>query len=698
MKRSLINRLQGAWQIIRKGSIEPFDKIPFGGSGERMSQPYAQVTWVMRAIKRVANPISAVPLRFSADSREGEVAIENPELTRFWDRPAPGMSLPDFIEATVGWLKMAGEIFYLLPDSWMLPTTTKEPIIVARPDRMRHVVKNGELLYWEFRDGGSRPHRVPPERVVQLKFHNPYDPWRGLGEYAAAEISSQSEYLASKFVLHMMENNGDQGNFVVAKGGMPSAEQQKQIEMALELKRQLRRQGIYKTAFLGGDVEVQDPKVQAADAAFLDGRLQNRHEIFEAFGVPQSMADVVANYSVGSASDRFILIEDTCMPLARKIAEAIEEISVKLINHPVYAWFDWDEHSVMQQVRGERIDSAHKLWTMGMSLEAVNDYLGMGMKPFNGWEVSYLPFSVTPVGTPSPAEDAGFGEVLDLPEFTEEDEELAPVVDALDSLTRALQRTEEFQEARPQQEVALWESHMAQRREVLNAYANGMGRSLMAARNEVLSKIRSMGGNKGLLTRTSALDLIFDLAGFKKGLIGTLRRIALVGIQRAGEQVNAELGSGSSYSFTPSSVLDFLKGRDNHLVGVSNDLFSQIKTSLDEGIKGGETIDELTDRVRAEFNGFSKARAKTVAMTETHAAYGYGRQKAMTDGGVTHKKWLTSGNDNVRPAHAQANGQVVAVDEDFRVGGERLAHPGDEKGSAWNVINCRCVAIPVIQK
>src|SRR6185369_1835836 len=64
----------------------------------------------------------------------------------------------------------------------------------------------------------------------------------------------------------------------------------------------------------------------------------------------------------------------------------------------------------MQQVRRERIDAAQKLWAMGQPMEHVNDYLRLGMKPYPGWKVGYLPFSVAPVGESAPEKDNQFAE------------------------------------------------------------------------------------------------------------------------------------------------------------------------------------------------------------------------------------------------------------------------------------------------
>ena len=52
--------------------------------------------------------------------------------------------------------------------------------------------------------------------------------------------------------------------------------------------------------------------------------------------------------------------------------------------------------------------------------------------------------------------------------------------------------------------------------------------------------------------------------------------------------------------------------------------------------------------------------------------------------------WRTQGDDRVRPAHADAEGQEVAANEPFVVGGEELLCPGDPAGSDENIIGCRC--------
>jgi len=59
------------------------------------------------------------------------------------------------------------------------------------------------------------------------------------------------------------------------------------------------------------------------------------------------------------------------------------------------------------------------------------------------------------------------------------------------------------------------------------------------------------------------------------------------------------------------------------------------------------------------------------------------------------KTWVSMGDDRVRPAHLDADGQVRPVEEPFIVDGEELMEPGDTSlgASLENVINCRCSSV-----
>lgn len=86
-----------------------------------------------------------------------------------------------------------------------------------------------------------------------------------------------------------------------------------------------------------------------------------------------------------------------------------------------------------------------------------------------------------------------------------------------------------------------------------------------------------------------------------------------------------------------------------------------------------------------------RAQVERIARTETTSMFGYATQAKLAGEGVPGKRWVAHHDARTRPSHAAANGQVVAVEEPFLVGGYALMHPGDPSGPVKETASCRCV-------
>ena len=91
--------------------------------------------------------------------------------------------------------------------------------------------------------------------------------------------------------------------------------------------------------------------------------------------------------------------------------------------------------------------------------------------------------------------------------------------------------------------------------------------------------------------------------------------------------------------------------------------------------------------------GFSEKRSLLIARTETTMAANMGAWEAAKDIPFPLEKvWIAANDNRTRDSHAAMNGQpAIPFDEQFEVGGEKMMYPGDPKGSAENICNCRCV-------
>lgn len=106
----------------------------------------------------------------------------------------------------------------------------------------------------------------------------------------------------------------------------------------------------------------------------------------------------------------------------------------------------------------------------------------------------------------------------------------------------------------------------------------------------------------------------------------------------------------------------------------------------------------------------AKNRINTIAITETQqpaetaklntaqsialVAAQQDNEEGVVELPMTLKEWNTILDNRTRPAHAVADGQVVAVNTPFIVASEQLMAPGDTSmgASVGNVANCRCSA------
>lgn len=138
---------------------------------------------------------------------------------------------------------------------------------------------------------------------------------------------------------------------------------------------------------------------------------------------------------------------------------------------------------------------------------------------------------------------------------------------------------------------------------------------------------------------------------------------------------------------------DPLKGRLEENVTL---LKTRVRSNLSRGIIAGKSwLDVAVDIASGMNNPFDIALkdAMRIARTEGHRVHQQGYldagDKAKEKGADILKQWDATMDSKTRPAHQQADGQIVEWDEYFTVGGEKMKAPS-VGGSAKNVVNCRC--------
>lgn len=134
---------------------------------------------------------------------------------------------------------------------------------------------------------------------------------------------------------------------------------------------------------------------------------------------------------------------------------------------------------------------------------------------------------------------------------------------------------------------------------------------------------------------------------------------------------------------------------ENRLRHVGNDLWLRTRDELIVGFQAGESVPELSKRVRTVLAS-TEVRARAIARTEVISASNAGslaQMRLLGENAPTKKTWLATNDSRTRPTHRAADGETVALGEEFLIGGSRMDFPGDPSGPADEVINCRCTLV-----
>lgn len=119
--------------------------------------------------------------------------------------------------------------------------------------------------------------------------------------------------------------------------------------------------------------------------------------------------------------------------------------------------------------------------------------------------------------------------------------------------------------------------------------------------------------------------------------------------------------------------------REDALRRIQSELREAVSSTLERGVQ----TKLLANRIR-DLSGVTEKRAKMIARDQVGKLNGRLTEYRQRGAGIKEYRWSTSNDSRVREAHAEREGQIFKWDKPPYDG-----HPGQP-------INCRCVALPVI--
>lgn len=143
-------------------------------------------------------------------------------------------------------------------------------------------------------------------------------------------------------------------------------------------------------------------------------------------------------------------------------------------------------------------------------------------------------------------------------------------------------------------------------------------------------------------------------------------------------------------------ILIFLSGEGgNKIVSIRGTLIDDIIKAIQEKIKDNASLVALQDaifEIVTRSQQFYKWQALRIARTETTFASAFAAMRTASQSNFeTTKEWISTKDDRTRRDHRIENGQIVDFNDPFIMADStQMMYPGDPKGTAAQVINCRC--------
>ena len=694
--------------------------------------PYMYHSWTYAAINRIMQPISTLPkVLYKVDDEQDIIADH--EVLKLFENPNPLMSGTDLWDFTLLGLLLptaatpGGQVFWYMesgvkgknfdPRSGKIPAEIwpyTDNVIKPRYNR-----NTRQFNGWEMVVGGNKIMEFDFGELIRIRLPNPSDPTKGLSPYAAAQIPVFQDLKSDELNTSFLTNYGAIGGLLTTENDTIDFEELRQYEE--KWNEQYSGAGSAgKTIALAHGLKYEQFMRTNVDMQYMEQRKDNRLRIQAVYGVNEAEIGIFEsgmNRATADAADRSVW-QKTRIPLDSRIWSSINGKWIQYIAPGnLRGKSDKTNVGALREDYTAQIENAFKMWQMDVpAAEAFRvSAVPVDIVEYPWLTKRFVPTSLIDIEMLAEGYVAVPGSASNKPEKH-----------LLSVLTAALRNKIASGEVPANTEIIKQLEHAAakegrkQRLDIWNEYVRVIldpGEKSMRAmftrhniklRNEMLDNIdawakRQEKAVSDLRIRQFTVDpneFLFDLSDADLQLIASYTPEAASQMKREKRKLKADYPGVIQWSVTEENIKKLVKTRIaklqevNSLTSdVSRKIVANITTqALEENWTAREYSRTLKTALQQTVDKMSAGRAMTFSRTETGSISSQSRNDAFKASDIREQEWLSAGDEMVRERH-QIDGEKIVIGGTFS---NDLRFPLDPGGTAGNVINCRCVALPVI--
>lgn len=699
------SEIQNPFTTLFQSQLNPF----FGVTAQQQFLK-AYKGWVYACVTAIANEVAEMQLILKKESPEGDVKVEQHELIDLLSKVNPRMTQYELFEITQSHLELEGNAFWWLGRD--AAGKIKE-IWPLRPDRVTFLQsKENPLAIAQYiyrqQDGGKT--FFEPDDIIHFANFNaegnyPF-PTRGKGTVEAAALAIDTNDFARQWNANFFKNSA-RPDMIFKSSGTLGADEYEQ------LKRKINSafQGVsksHKMILLQGGLEMEKINNTQKDMDFVKQVTQTRDEILAVFRVPKTSIGLGEDVNRATAeAQNFVFTDRTIKPKMKRMVDTLNEFLIpRIAGEDSGLFFDF-----VSPVPEDREKTIHEYTEGHNKWLTTNDIRRReGMSESTEGDSFFGPFNVVPIDNVPPekkeAESEAHKEKREDREDKHADKDLTPD-EKLKAKTRReigkifkkknetkknsdaeLEPTPEPPKQLSEKQIKtygeIWMKGIDEREKriepILEKYFNDQEKEVLDTLKDEL---------KGLETKEYSLkqaELLPDKDEQIQALISLMTPEYQDMIKEAGDNAMLLTGADQVFDADSQAAQDFIEERASFFSEKINDTtFDALQNELAEGLRAGETLEELSERVAKVFDQARDFRTLRIARTEASAASNFAAQEGYKQAGVPQKQWVNfSPLDDTDDACGPVP-DTVGIDAEFS---NQLQAPPVHP-------NCVCTVIPI---
>lgn len=667
--------------------------------------------WTYKAIKVVADSVVNYKLELAIGDEDEYEPVPNKksDLMRDLKHFNEFQTLTEARWLTKAHLRLVGSAYWLIVTSEN--KNYKYEFYILDPTKMTlKVDKFGLPYFYRYQTPEGQLHDIDPENLIIFKYPNPGDWLKGYSTLQASRLPHNTYELAMRYNMNLFGNMGSPQGFLILDG-IGKTEKER-------FEKQLRQKyGSYKNSGKMGVLNRVAEWLRITDSPreleFKDAISTMREEILSMHGVPKPLVGMTDSTYTNSVEAQRVFQRYTLLPeLVNEIDTLNEQLIPKYYGGTLYNYSElfFLTPDPVEADETAQTTNAVALYNAGMIKlnegrkrvgEDPDDELG------DSYKVVVNPMAIQGQDNSNQDANTNGGSNNQTPNPKDEPkksyvlERLEKRINELETESTDKKVKIELGEKRNKLRTFFYDKAIKQEKIFVDVSVNWF-------KDQEERVLQTLTPAKAAGETVVAYDWNKEVKYAEEYFAEVWSQVA----REASKTANEIIRDNVAMSNIVQRRLQAQKAK--FASDINKTTRDDITAIIEDGIKKKLSPTEIGANISKKYQQYGKygedgrvdsgtqSRAERMAQTSVNqiSNYVYRSTYAKSEN-VSGYEWLTSHDSYVRSepqgGHVAVDGATVSKGAKFRVEGEYLEFPGDENGSAENIINCRCTAIPVLR-